>query len=95
MGDPTREEVWRPIATAPKTGARILIYRQCGNVCVAEWWEKFYISEVGGPYIPTPPMKAWVVHPQGDDVTFGLPDDATHWIPIPPPPGEGDGGPDA
>ena len=80
---PDQPAVWRDISSAPKTGEQILIYRQCGDICVAEWWGEFYISEPGGPYIPTPPMQAWVVHPHGDDVTFGLPDDASHWMPLP------------
>ena len=69
---PDQPAVWRPIATAPKTG-EYLVYvpgNDEGEIQVCQ--HNGSIRFIGGYF------------------DFDLPP-ITHWMPLPPPPGEGDG----
>lgn len=83
------EEVWRPIATAPKDGTRILMSRAGENIGIYEieineWcsMERSYFEHVEGDLyrkVQDKPHEFW----------NGNGHRATHWMPLPTPPREG------
>jgi len=76
---PKPERAWLPIETAPKDSSRILIYTPRSSRKVQEaWWAIQYEGALSG-YWSTPHG------PQGRGYTI-LPEAATHWQPLPPPP---------
>lgn len=87
MGEPTREEVWRPIATAPTDGRPIL-----GAVIDHSLKDGYLLVEVTRWVAPrmSSIVRGWEIPGSfSGEVMHGR---FTHWMPLPPPPGEGDGG---
>jgi hypothetical protein len=75
------EMEWMPIETAPRDASRILIYCPRTSRQVQEvWWSIPYEGSPAG-YWSTP------VGPTGRGYII-LPEAATHWMPLPPPPKE-------
>lgn len=69
---------WQPIETAPK-GERILIISDNRRHYIVTWgvfYSDFYRSEMAGWWGSS--------DPEQDDLI--LPDEATHWMPLPEPP---------
>jgi hypothetical protein len=70
---------WFPIGTAPKDGRSILVLEKGKHHFIAFWgnfYSPFYRGEVAGWWTSSDPARAHVV----------LPEDATHWMPLPPTP---------
>jgi len=70
---------WQPIETAPKSGMRILILEDGKYHQIAGWasfYSPFYRAKVAGWWTSSDPHQAHVT----------LPEDATHWMPLPTPP---------
>jgi hypothetical protein len=65
---------WQPISTAPKDGTRILVFQNGGRGIA--WWQG-----TGGE-----PSHLWCHH-DGDFRAYCNP---THWMPLPPPPEQGE-----
>lgn len=62
---------WQPIETAPKDGSRYLIYTKADE----RWGAEYFVAEWNGN----------CHSPDGDVRGYGD-DEATHWMPLPPPP---------
>jgi hypothetical protein len=70
---------WKPIESAPKD-RRILVFERGGGIWIAAWgnyYSPFYRGEVQGWWTSSDPERSHVVRK----------DDATHWMPLPSPPG--------
>jgi hypothetical protein len=73
------QDGWRPISTAPKDGTRILILEDGRHHFLSAWgafYSPFYRAEIAGWWTSSDPHRAHVT----------LPDEATHWQPLPAPP---------
>lgn len=69
------EDSWRPIETAPRDGTRVLVY-----ACVRD--PSHWI--IGGDLPPFQCVTSY--HPDGGWTVCEI-REATHWRPLPPPPG--------
>ncbi len=69
-------EQWQPIETAPKDGTSILVVDHGGTVREAGWWDRWY-GDTSNP--------GWMI--ANCDEEYGIYVAATHWMPLPPPPG--------
>lgn len=73
---------WQPIETAPRDGTNILIYvpraAEAGDMATVHWHARGWHASDG----------AWVstYGEVGHDEWYAS--DPTHWMPLPPPPGE-------
>jgi len=67
---------WQPIETAPRDGTSILVC-VTHNTCDHTWETVQWIDWARGAYI-------WPIYQQRIDIPFP----PTHWMPLPPPPGE-------
>lgn len=80
---PDQPAMWRPIRTCPDH-----VHVLCGHI--TKKWIRFgrrYPEFQGRWYYSGTSERSQYAQVEGDE--------PTHWMPIPPPPGEGDGGPDA
>lgn len=78
--------VWRPIASAPRDGTRVLLYDKVKDIAVSGSWHSDPGTDT--PLAYEPPWSWWVS--DNDVVMWGDgPDDhPTHWMPMPEPPRE-------
>lgn len=74
------ESVWQDIATAPRDGTEILVYREDAGVFTAHYVEED--AHISSPMNPPEGDFYWF-STCGDDLTGDMP---THWQPLPTPP---------
>lgn len=82
---------WMPIETAPKTGRTLLLgyFNSAGNwrTMPGQWMSQYYIDEYWEePDDVEPGWFETVV--ESDDIPNCWPTDTTHWMPLPPVPGQ-------
>jgi hypothetical protein len=65
---------WQPISTAPKDGTEFLVYKPTTGITVCLWLDDDHPAYEGEcPHVAWDHSGYW---------------DATHWMPLPPPPKE-------
>lgn len=70
---------WQPIETAPKDGTEVLLFTRSDVGPEKDYWESF-----GDPHFSTVQIGAFEDGKWHQNVIGG----ATHWMPLPSPPGE-------